>query len=99
MRSCRHYLFSAIFHNNRTSRHQGTCCVDHIIKHNGHFIGYITNKVHGLSLIGLITALVNNCKPRIQTFGKCPRPLHPASIRGNNNQFAFDIFLYFTQIL
>lgn len=82
----------AIFEQDFRSRAQRACRVDHVVNDDGRFAFDIADDVHGLSLIGLVAALVHNGEGSAQTLRVGAGAFHAAGIGGNDDRIAFHGF-------
>lgn len=82
----------AIFEQDFRSRTQRACRVDHVVNDDGRFAFDIADDVHGLSLIGLVAALVHDGERSAQTLRVGAGAFHAAGIGRNDDRIAFHGF-------
>ena len=82
----------AIFEQDFRSRTQRACRVDHVVNDDGRFAFDIADDVHGLSLIGLVAALVHDGERSAQTLCVGAGAFHAAGIGRNDDRIAFHGF-------
>lgn len=82
----------AIFEQDFRSCAQRACRVDHVVNDDGRFAFDIADDVHGLSLIGLVAALVHNGEGSAQTLRVGTGAFHAAGIGRNDDRIAFHGF-------
>lgn len=82
----------AIFEQDFRSRTQRACRVDHVVNDDGRFAFDIADDVHGLSLIGLVAALVHDGEGSAETLRVGAGAFHAAGIGRNDDRIAFHGF-------
>lgn len=82
----------AIFEQDFRSRAQRACRVDHVVNDDGRFTFDIADDVHGLSLIGLVAALVHDGEGSAETLRVGAGAFHAAGIGRNDDRIAFHGF-------
>ena len=82
----------AIFEQDFRSRAQRACRVNHVVNDDGRFTFDIADDVHGLSLIGLVAALVHDGEWSAETLRVGAGAFHAAGIGRNDDRIAFHGF-------
>lgn len=82
----------AIFEQDFRSRAQRACRVDHVVNNDGRFTFDIADDMHGLSLIGLVAALVHDGEGSAETLRVGAGAFHAAGIGRNDDRIAFHGF-------
>ena len=82
----------AIFEQDFRSRAQRACRVNHVVNDDGRFTFDIADDVHGLSLIGLVAALVHDGEGSAETLRVGAGAFHAAGIGRNDDRIAFHGF-------